>query len=285
MRKTLQQEKQGPILIAHISDFHVVPYGRVLSGSVNSAAMLDGAVKLLKSFKPRPDLVIGTGDLVENGRSEEYTQVRSILAGLNTPFLPVLGNHDNRSTFRTAFADLNIEFGPSQFIQFTYDLGSLQIIVLDTVREGSDDPEFCTERLVWLRESLDAAPTSVLIAMHHSPFAVGMAFLNPSDPSWSNDLANVIRRSGKVKKIICGHVHRGIHRNWAGSSLSTAPSTALQVAMDMTPNASARFSRESPGFNVHHWDGAVWTTYSASIAGFGDYFSLDITTSQAEVSR
>lgn len=273
------------MLIAQVSDFHVVPYGQRLAHSIDTAALLQDAVKLLNTVKPPPDLVIGTGDLVENGRAEEYEQARSILAGLGMPFLPIVGNHDNRGRFRKAFANLGIVFGPSQFAQFTYDLADLQIIALDTVREGSDDPEFCAERLAWLRHALNGAPASVLIAMHHPPFAIGMAFLNPADMSWSNELASVIRKSGKVKKIICGHFHRGIHRNWAGVSVSTAPSTAFQVAMNMTPNAAVRFSRESPGFHVHDWDGGEWTTYAASAAGFGDDFSLDEADSHTGDSR
>ena len=61
--------------------------------------------------------------------------------------------------------------------------------------------------------------------------------------------------------MIAGHIHRPIFTAWAGSTLSVAPSTAPQVALDLreitgVPDNRAMIIAEPPAYALHLWTGA-----------------------------
>ena len=259
--------------IAQISDFHVTAPGALAFGRVDTNQALANAVSVLNGLVPQPALVIGSGDLTQHGREDEYRALSGILAELTSPFLPLLGNHDRRLAFRGAFGGAGWTFGPADFIQCQVTLGDLRILVLDTVREGSDEPEFCEARLAWLRARL-ADPRPTVLAMHHPPFACGVGWVDAADPRWSEPFGDIIAGAPGIVRILCGHVHRAIFRNWRGVPISTAPASAYQVALSLSPDALPALSLEAPGFQLHRWDGRDLVTYGAAFAGFGERFDL-----------
>ena len=58
------------MLIAQISDVHLKPEGVLAYGVADTATALARAVKHINTLNPRPDLVLTTGDLVDEGASE-----------------------------------------------------------------------------------------------------------------------------------------------------------------------------------------------------------------------
>jgi len=60
------------MLIGQLSDLHVRPRGALYHNVVDSNQMLAEAIDHLKQMDRRPDLVLVTGDLVDEGRPEEY---------------------------------------------------------------------------------------------------------------------------------------------------------------------------------------------------------------------
>jgi 3',5'-cyclic AMP phosphodiesterase CpdA len=260
------------MLIAQISDFHVTRAGELAYGRVDTNAALANAIKVLKALRPQPDLVIGSGDLTQSGSDDEYSVLLNLLARLDAPFAPLMGNHDRRASFRRAFPDLTGKLHPDGFVQYVQDVGPLKLIVLDTVQEGADDPDFCEARASWLQAELESERPTIL-AMHHPPFSSGVGWLDPTKSDWSAPLASALHGRRQVVKILCGHVHRGIHTTWKGIAASSAPSTAHQVDLDLLPDAPPRLTLEAPGFHLHHWDGRNLHTYTAAVPGFASRFS------------
>ena len=92
------------MIIAQITDLHVVAKGRLFYDTIPTNAQLVEAVAHINSLDPRPDVVIASGDLTEHGLAEEYDFLREILADLIPPVFVVPGNHDRREGMLTAFA-------------------------------------------------------------------------------------------------------------------------------------------------------------------------------------
>ena len=256
------------LLIAQISDCHVTATGHLACGRIDTVDRLRRVVRAIGALASPPDLVVGTGDLVHGGAKAGYAALRGALSELTVPFFPVLGNHDIRTNFRIAFPALADSLERFGFIEYVIEREDLRTLVLDTVRSGSAWPEFCAERLTWLKNQLEFSPEPGLIAIHHPPFPCGVAWLDGASSEWSSELATVLVASGRVRGIFCGHVHRAIHRLWHGIPVSTAPATAPQVYFDLSPTATSSFSLEPPAFQLHRWDGDTITTYTTITDGF-----------------
>ena len=94
------------MLIAQISDLHFLPAGMLAFGQVDVAGCLERAIVHLNALDPAPDLVLITGDLTNDGDDAVYAELVAMLARLDAPYYPLLGNHDPREATRRAFAHL-----------------------------------------------------------------------------------------------------------------------------------------------------------------------------------
>src|ERR1700688_3322452 len=92
-----------PVLIAQISDLHIKPPGSLAYGRVDTASALARCVVALNAFRPKPDLVVISGDLADTPTAEEYDHLKRVLAPLKLPFVGIPGNHDSRQMMRAAF--------------------------------------------------------------------------------------------------------------------------------------------------------------------------------------
>ena len=63
------------MLIAQITDLHVVGHGQLCQGRVATNAQLQEAVVHINRLEPRPDVVLATGDLTDHGTAEERIHV------------------------------------------------------------------------------------------------------------------------------------------------------------------------------------------------------------------
>jgi 3',5'-cyclic AMP phosphodiesterase CpdA len=260
-------------LLAQISDLHLKAERRKAYGVVDTAAMLDRCVAAVLALPQRPHATIATGDLVDFGTEAEYGLLRELLAPLSAamPLYLLPGNHDERVALRAAFpAHAYLHRDDAPFVQWAIDDHPLRLVALDTVVPGRGDGTLCAERLGWLDRTLGMAPRRpTLLAMHHPPFATGIGHMDRIGLDGSARLAEVVRRHPQVERIVCGHLHRSIVVRFAGTVAQTCPSTAHQVALDLSPDAADDFVMEPPGFLLHRWDGATLVTHLAQIGDFG----------------
>ena len=257
------------MMIAQISDPHVVLPGALLYGRVDTAAMLARAVAELNRLEPPPDIVVITGDLVDKGEPAEYDQLRRLLAKLAMPVFVIPGNHDSREALRAAFGGDGY-LPQDGFLQYAVEDYPVRLVALDTLVPGEGGGELCAERLVWLDRTLvteNRRPTVVL--MHHPPFPTGIARMDRAGLRGSDAFAAVIARHPQVERILCGHLHRAIECRFAGTVAGTAPSTAHQIRLDIRSGAPLRFMFEPPGYQLHLGrDGAGLVSHTAV---FGDW--------------
>jgi 3',5'-cyclic AMP phosphodiesterase CpdA len=257
------------MLIAQITDTHIVPEGHLASGRVDTASALARCVEHLRGLRPRPDVVLATGDLVDAGQPDEYRRLHQLLAPLPMPVYLIPGNHDEREAMRTAFADHEYLPREGEFLHYVVEGYPLRLLALDTLVPGKPYGHLCEARLAWLQARLREAPErATLIFMHHPPFATGIAPMDRHGMEGGAEaMAAIVREHPQVERVVCGHLHRPIHVRWAGTIASTSPSTAHQVVLDLESNGRAAFAMEPPACQLHLWRPGVGLVSHVSYIG------------------
>jgi Icc protein len=271
------------MLVAQITDTHILAAGKLYHSPhraipadaepgwshIDTAACLAHAIAELNALKPRPEVIVITGDLTDHGAPEEYANLRAILAAAEMPVFVIPGNHDSRDGLRAAFtAD---GYLPAEgVLQYAVEGYPMRLVALDTHIPGDHGGLLGTEQLDWLDRTLGDAPTQpTLVMMHHPPFSTGIEHMDRHSLKNPADFAAVVARHPQIERILCGHLHRTIDHRFAGTIAGTAPSTAHQLVPDLAPGAPAEFTFEPPGYQLHHWrDGVGLVSHTAV---FGDW--------------
>lgn len=257
------------MLIAQLSDPHILPKGQQMHGRVDTARMLRDAVAHLNRLDPKPDLVLLSGDLTDTGDPDAYRHLREILADLTQPVYAIPGNHDRRAPFRAAFSDHAYLPKEGTFIQYIIEEHMLRIVALDSVEEGRTRGNLCNERLAWLDRTLaQRAATPTLVMMHHAPLLTGLPHIDSVSMDRVPAFEQVIARHSQVERILCGHVHRAIQLRFGGTVVCACPSTAHQVAVDLRPDGQDAYTFEPPGFQLHRWNGRTLFSYTLNVGCF-----------------
>ena len=254
------------LLIAQITDLHL-GFDPGNPDEFNRKR-LDRALAALVAMTPRPDLLLITGDLAEEGDDEvSYRRLKEGLADLPFPYFMIMGNHDSREPFRRVFPDAPV--ADDGFVQYALDDLPLRLLMLDTLEVGRHGGGFCETRAAWLAARLAEAPERpTLIVLHHPPIETGLSWMteNP-DSEWVERLRAIVEPQANIVAIIAGHLHRPVISHWAGTTLAVCPSTAPQVALDFEPIDPERpdgrpmIVADHPGFAVHLWNGRQLLTH------------------------
>tara|TARA_R110000764_G_scaffold198866_3_gene284217 strand:- start:27425 stop:28201 length:777 start_codon:yes stop_codon:yes gene_type:complete len=242
------------MLIAQISDTHVLTEGRRLADRFETGAAYARLIDSLEHLTTAPDLILFSGDLGEDATPEEYADIGAGLRRLTCPVLVVPGNHDARAPMIAALPDY-VQTTPSGHICAFDNSRDLAIIGLDTLVEGKPHGELCADRLSWLSERLDdCADKPVLLFMHHPPMVTGLKDMDSMGLlSGGEELARLIADHGQVQAILCGHMHRAIHGSCGGAPVRVSPSASHQVAFDLRDGQPYRFTDEPPQYMMHLW--------------------------------
>jgi len=251
------------MIIAQITDTHVLPEGRKLGDLIDTNAQLGAAVCRLNRLSTPPDVVLVTGDLTDDGEIESYSVLRARLAGLDAPFYLIPGNHDRRQAIVDAFPD-HTYLPRTGFLHYAIEDHAVRLIALDTLVEGREDGALCEERLAWLDAALAAGQDRpVLIFMHHPPFESGIWWMDAMGLSGARGLGAVLARHPQVRLVVCGHVHRAFHSVVGGVPVAVAPSTAWQVHLDLVPESPPHAALEPAAAFLHVWNGGTFVTHTS----------------------
>lgn len=241
------------LIIAQLTDLHLRTGGELTFGKVDTAAFISAAVAAIGRLDPAPGVLLLTGDLVDNGAVEAYSLLAEILAPLDIPVRMLPGNHDARDAMREVFASTDY-LPASGFLQYESDIGPLRLLCLDTLVEGKTYGHLCAERLDWLQTRLAERPEDpTVIALHHPPCPLGIAMDSIGLVEGSEALEKIVAMHANIERVICGHVHRTIHRRWAGTMVTAAPGPAHQIALSLESSQAFRIIMEPPSFHLHVW--------------------------------
>lgn len=251
------------MLIAQISDFHLTRKGELAYAVADTAAPLRRAVAHLNALRPAPDLVLITGDLVDDGAPATYALLRELLAPLRAPFFLVAGNHDQKTRLRSTFPEQEylrqaLRADGAEYFCYSVEEYPVRLIGLDTVTPGAHGGGFEGDRLTWLARTLADRPDApTILFMHHPPFASGIGPMDKEVFRGRRALEALIARHPQIERILCGHLHRTIFRRFGGTIACACPGIGMQLCLDLREEAPSAFVLEPPAVMLHVWT-SLW---------------------------
>ena len=162
----------------------------------------------------RPDLVLLTGDIADDGSVEALRRVRDAVVELSAPVLALSGNHDD-------IAKVHEVFGSTD----TIEVGAWRVLAVESLVPGEIHGAVDVDELAGRLDRHDDRPT--LIAIHHPP-------LSPSTHPWfqllgTERLLEVLSSRRHVRAIVSGHLHEAFDRHSGGLAVCSAPSTLYAI--------------------------------------------------------
>jgi 3',5'-cyclic-AMP phosphodiesterase len=83
-----------------------------------------------------------------------------------------------------------------------------------------------------------------------------------------------VGRHPQVKRIVAGHVHRAATGLVGGCAVFVCPSSYVQLALDLSEDASLMLVREPPGLGLHVAVDGELTSHVQPIGDYGPPFRL-----------
>lgn len=246
------------MLIAQISDLHLRTDGVLIHNQYDTHTAVERCVAHINRLTPKPDVVLATGDLTDDGSPADYARLRQLLDRLTMPCYVIPGNHDDRANLRMAFADLGYIPDSGDFLHYALEEYAMRLIGLDTLLPGELGGGLCPQRLAWLEARLEEQPgRPTLIFMHHPPFPSGIRFLDSPSFEGALELQSLISAHRQIRQIVCGHIHRDISAYWAGTCISIAPSCLYQMNLELRHGGTYQSVKDSPALSLYLWENDV----------------------------
>ncbi|MEV0721208.1 phosphodiesterase [Micromonospora purpureochromogenes] len=250
------------MLIAQLSDPHLTTG---VLGAV-PAAGLHRALGRVLALRPRPDCVVITGDLVDQGRPDEYATLREVIGRYPLPVHLVAGNHDDRESLLDAFGGTPY-LGGGFSAYYHVDHPDVTVVVLDSLTPGEGGGRLGEDQLGWLDGVLAGRPdVPALVCLHHPPVVVGVPAADAVRLADGDALAEVVRRHPHVVRVAAGHLHRPVTTGYAGTVLTVAPSTWRQASLTMSVDDEIGWVDEPTAFLLHAVDDGGCVTHTVQVS-------------------
>jgi 3',5'-cyclic AMP phosphodiesterase CpdA len=256
-----------PVLIAQISDLHVKRPDELAYGKVDTAAALRRCVAHLNQFRPRPSIVVISGDLVDTPNADEYAHLVKLLGSLEIPYVAVPGNHDSREMERAALPHQPYAraSGPTDL---TITIDGIDLILLDSSVPEEPYGFLEEESLTWLDQVCAASEAPAMVFLHHPPFEAGIWHMDRNNLRNAPELAGMLQRHRRVQHVGTGHIHRAVLTRFAGIPTSICPAPNHAVDLDIGAERTPGFVIEPPAFHLHWWMGEANEGRGAMVTHF-----------------
>lgn len=170
----------------------------------------------------KPDLLLASGDLSEDGSRASYQALQQFFKPPGIPVLALPGNHDDAVLLAESFHG-----SPVDTIRVT-DHGSWQIIRLNSCLPGKPEGRFSEKTLAQLEFILGHHQQRPrLIAMHHQPIPVGNPWIDKYPLLDPEAFLQLIDDYPDIKAVLWGHIHHAFETDRNGTAMLGGPSSAI----------------------------------------------------------
>lgn len=265
------------MLIAQISDTHISEPGQMTCGVAPMAENLKRCVDSINALEPLPDLVLLSGDVTDKATAAQARHAAEILAGLTMPLYVVPGNHDSRQVLAEAFGPAVCPTNNRGLVNYVVEGYPLRVIAFDTLDPAGPGGRLGKSSLDWISACLkDGGEQPTLLVAHHPPLDLGVPETDQDGFVGAEALAAIVSRHPNIVRFLCGHIHLHTNTLWCGTCVTTAPSTGMQLTLDLTQKTVSRFLLSSPAYLLHVWTpGQNLTTHQIVLSDLSGPFDFD----------
>jgi 3',5'-cyclic-AMP phosphodiesterase len=249
----------SPLIVAQITDIHLFADTQQQLLGMPTRASFQAILTQIRRLEQRPDLLLLTGDLSQDGQAASYQCIQDMLVPLDIPTYWLPGNHDCLPTMVRSLHGYPI-IHPDKL----FHAGGWNFILLNSQALGCVHGHLSDTELATLETALQQQPAQpTVVALHHPPFAVQSTWLDSSSLRNPDALFTLLDRHPQVKLVLFGHIHQEFHRQRRGVQYFGTPSTSIQFEPHSTTFA---LDHAHPGFRLLHLyaDGTWWTTVERS---------------------
>ncbi|MEM1588430.1 MAG: metallophosphoesterase [Candidatus Bathyarchaeia archaeon] len=184
--------------IVHISDTHVSKFGGFMEN------FLDKAIKEINHLDPKPNVIVHTGDLTENGILPDYEVALEKINLFESKVVIAPGNHDERNYGQSLFKEM---IGP---LDYEVNVGKATLFIMNSPEPDRDAGRLGRRRQDLLERKLKALPKDHLkiVAFHHHLVPVPHAGRETNVLEDAGDVLDMIL-TRKVNFVLMGHRHVG----------------------------------------------------------------------------
>lgn len=238
------------ISILQLSDLHILaaPEDKMLGINTEHYfhACLEQAVRLRSQRADTEqrhfDLILLTGDLVQEPCPESYRRILTRLEAYKTPCICLPGNHDD---YELMLQILNTD---SINCRKQVLLDNWQLICLNSQIPGKPGGRLSNEELDFLENCLSKNPDRhALIAVHHHCLETKSPWMDTMIIENSQQLLAIVDKYPQAKAITTGHIHQVMDIKTANVRVMGAPSTCFQF----TPRTNGfSVDNTAPGYRL-----------------------------------
>ncbi|WP_236244136.1 metallophosphoesterase [Streptomyces sp. CC210A] len=241
------------MLLAQISDLH-------LDGSERATQRATRVMQYLHALPRRPDALLVTGDIADNGAPAEYEEAAALLTSA-FPVLPCPGNHDVRSAYRKSLLLESPDDGP---VNRLHHVGDTAILMCDSSVPGRGEGRLDPDTIAWIDQTLAQLPDDVnaLIAFHHPPVRLHHPLPDAYLLEEPEGLEAILLDRPQVAAVLTGHAHTAAVSTFAERPLIVGPAVTWTLRMPWEGDQPA--DREQPpalAFHVLDTDGRLTTHF------------------------
>lgn len=276
------------ITVTQLSDTHFGPDGHRSHGGLgyDTDAAFEVAASRINEAD-RPDLIVVTGDLADQGQPVEYDKARNALSRLPGTVNVCPGNHDLHVPFEVGLPFHDPANGGITMSR-TMRIGSWLFLFADSNFSGRDlaaggrltDREsrmheangmLGAGEVAWLHDVVAASDAEhVFIWLHHPP-AIGVGSFHV--PEFDLEVTGVLEAHDRIRGLGAGHVHTDLVVELADRPVFVCPALTINLdfeAETLLPPGYRTYRFGDDGTvesEVQLFDGETWPRHPIPAAG------------------
>jgi 3',5'-cyclic-AMP phosphodiesterase len=209
------------MLLAQISDSHLIADEHGELYGVPTSRTFRRVVDHVASQSLRPDLILLSGDLSDDGSAASYERIHDWMTETGIPYMWIPGNHDSLS--------MMMRILPAVASRDLVEGWRLVLVNSKIPDDHRHDGEVSADDLKKLDRELAASPLRTIIAVHHHPIPVRSRWIDETYPLRNREaFRSVVDRHEHVTLVLFGHVHQEVDRTEGGVRYLGAPATSQQ---------------------------------------------------------